>query len=217
MASDTAPARRRGRPRATAEEVEARRQKLIRAAYEVFLDKGYHATSVADITARAGLGFGTYYKAFTNKREILDPVIDFGVEQILSEILQDVTTDAATFAEYEQQFRTFAARINAAFTERPRLAKFLMFEATTVDEEITRRWQGVIELGVSLIAGYLEDGVHQGILRADLATDETARAILGIILMAVMQTAYGLTEPRQNDEYIDAALALISDGTRGRS
>lgn len=215
MTAELPAARRRGRPRVSAAEAESRRQRLVHAAYEVILDKGYHQTVVADIAAHAGLAVGTYYKAYGNKREILNPVIDHGVELILSNILQaDVTTEARTFAEFERQLRTIAARIDMAFAERPRLAKFLMFEAATVDEEITRRWQGVIELGVSLVASRLEQGVRQGILRSDLPAESSARAILGTILMVIMQTAYGLAEPGRNAEYIDAALALVSVGIK---
>ncbi|MBJ8339363.1 TetR/AcrR family transcriptional regulator [Antrihabitans sp. YC3-6] len=216
MTSDAAPARKRGRPKATPEEVDARRQKLVDAAYTVFLDKGYHATSIADITAQAGLGFGTYYKAFGNKREILDPVIDFGVEKILGDILlDDVLPGAESLAVVEQQFRTIGLRIGDAFAARPRLAKFLALESNTIDDALTTRWYGLVDLAQSLVAGYLDRGVDAGVLRSNLDTTETAKAIVGIILMAVLQAARTEQHPIDADSYIDAATALIMTGTRG--
>ncbi|MCA0976727.1 TetR/AcrR family transcriptional regulator [Halomonas denitrificans] len=46
---------------------EARRQRLLAAAREVFLDKGYAGASVNDIVARAGGSLSTLYKLFGNK------------------------------------------------------------------------------------------------------------------------------------------------------
>lgn len=216
MTSDAAPVRRRGRPRSTEAEIAARRLKLIRAAYEVFLDKGYNATSIADITAKAGLGFGTYYKAFDNKREILDPVIDYGVEKILGDIMSDeialdLTPDS--IADFEAQLRAIAGRIESAFLARPRLARFLVLEANTIDDELTTRWYGLVDLANSLVSGYLDRGVQRGILRADLDTHETADAVVGIILMSVLRMARsGTAKPAGN--YADAAIALIGTGVR---
>lgn len=188
---------------------------LIRAAYEMFLIKGYHATVVSDITARAGLAVGTYYKAFANKREILDHVIDYGLQNALDAILDDeVTMPASTFVAFEQQLRTISIRIDTVFTESPQLAKFLMLEATTVDDEITRRWQGIIDLGISLMAGYLERGVEAGFLRSDLDVQSTANAVYGMSFMFVLQNVYESDDPRRSDRYIDAVMSLLVGGIK---
>ena len=51
MTSDS----RAGRPRASSREV------LAEAACELFLEKGYDATSVADITTRAGVSRSSFF------------------------------------------------------------------------------------------------------------------------------------------------------------
>jgi AcrR family transcriptional regulator len=47
------------------------RGRLEQAAYELFLDRGYEQTTVADIAARAGLTERTFFRHYADKREVL--------------------------------------------------------------------------------------------------------------------------------------------------
>ncbi|HAN23833.1 MAG: TetR family transcriptional regulator [Microbacterium sp.] len=54
-----------GRPRATS------RETISDAACELFLEQGYDATSVADITVRAGVSRSSFFNYFDSKAEVL--------------------------------------------------------------------------------------------------------------------------------------------------
>lgn len=56
---------RAGRPRASS------RETLAEAACELFLEQGYEATSVADITQRAGVSRSSFFNYFSSKSEVL--------------------------------------------------------------------------------------------------------------------------------------------------
>jgi len=47
------------------------RSRLEQAAYELFRDRGYDRTTVADIAARAGLTERTFFRHYADKREVL--------------------------------------------------------------------------------------------------------------------------------------------------
>ncbi len=53
-----------------------RRQQLMDAARELFARRGFHATAVSDIVARAGLSQGAFYLYFPDKRSIFSAVVD---------------------------------------------------------------------------------------------------------------------------------------------
>jgi AcrR family transcriptional regulator len=50
-------------------------QKLLRAAEELFGERSYHRTTVADICARAGMATGSFYSYFGSKAEIFAAVV----------------------------------------------------------------------------------------------------------------------------------------------
>lgn len=72
--------RRAGRPRA------ASRELLEEAACELFLERGYAATSVADITERAGVSRSTFFNYVEAKSDLLWARFDDAVEQMRDEL-----------------------------------------------------------------------------------------------------------------------------------
>ncbi|MET8758240.1 helix-turn-helix domain-containing protein [Lentzea sp. NPDC004782] len=58
------------------------RERLVRAALDLFCEQGYENTSVAQIAERAGLTKSTYFRHFRDKREVL-----FGGQDQLLELL----------------------------------------------------------------------------------------------------------------------------------
>jgi AcrR family transcriptional regulator len=47
------------------------RERLVEAALDLFTDRGYEATTVADIAERAGLTKSSFFRHFPDKREVL--------------------------------------------------------------------------------------------------------------------------------------------------
>jgi AcrR family transcriptional regulator len=64
-----APVRARGRPRT--KPAELRREELLDAAQQLFLDKGIGATSIDDIASAAHVAKGTFYLYFPSKETLL--------------------------------------------------------------------------------------------------------------------------------------------------
>ncbi|WP_166984711.1 TetR/AcrR family transcriptional regulator [Canibacter zhoujuaniae] len=60
----------RGRPKATNAET------LQEAAYDLFLTQGYDSTTIAQITATAGVGRTTFFNYFAEKSDVFWPEID---------------------------------------------------------------------------------------------------------------------------------------------
>jgi len=54
-----------------------KRNELIRIAFDLFMSKGYEATTIADVLRVAGISKGSLYHYFASKEEILDAVIEY--------------------------------------------------------------------------------------------------------------------------------------------
>ena len=82
---------RAGRPKASS------RETLAEAACELFLERGYEGTSVADITQRAGVSRSSFFNYFTSKSDVLwsgvDERIGHAIES-LDELGRRATGDA---------------------------------------------------------------------------------------------------------------------------
>lgn len=74
--------------------VEATQTRIVRAAMDLFWEKGYQSTSVADLLQRAGVHSGSLYHFFPGKQDVLLAVLDAysaGIgEMLLAPVWKDV-------------------------------------------------------------------------------------------------------------------------------
>lgn len=71
---------RAGRPRASS------RETLAEAACELFLEQGYEATSIADITRRAGVSRSSFFNYFSSKSDVLWSGIDERIDRAVDSL-----------------------------------------------------------------------------------------------------------------------------------
>ncbi|MBF6300188.1 TetR family transcriptional regulator [Nocardia amamiensis] len=86
----TAPSRRRGRPPAAESTASDTRDRIMRAAIDLFAEKGFHGTGVAEIGERADVQRGALYYHIGSKEELL--------WQILRDYIQLMLLDAEQIA-----------------------------------------------------------------------------------------------------------------------
>ncbi|MFD4404781.1 TetR/AcrR family transcriptional regulator [Nocardia sp. NPDC058499] len=188
------------------------RREIIDTAFVCFAEKGYHATGIADIAADLGIGHGTFYRYFSNKRDIIDHVIDDLSARIVEALGTDNAPDAAsTLDEYRDQIERIGDALTRILLADRRVAQLLLFHAPGIDDELTRRLYGLLDTADALTAGYLDHGVELGYLRADLDTRNTARAVTGMLLAGVV---HGLRDPDEQAiaELNEAIRRLLIEG-----
>jgi len=213
-ASDGRAVRPRGRPKATPEEQARRRREIVEAAFAVFAQRGYHAATIGEIAAQMGTGHGTIYHYFKGKRDILDQVIDYALERFVGAAMGTMRV-ATTSDELLSLFRDTVQRVYDELAASPGLFRLILFEATTIDDEVARH---VLRLQIQVrdaIAAYLGFARGQGIVRADLDVDHVARLVYGAVLAGWLGLLEGDFGPGRRAEYVGTVVAVFADGLRG--
>ncbi len=70
------------RAKRTYQRAAARKEHILEAALAVFAERGYHATTVADICERAAIGRATLYQYFSDKHDVLLALVEQIYERI---------------------------------------------------------------------------------------------------------------------------------------
>ena len=83
MEKDAEPARGQGRAQRRASRT---RKRLLDAALAMFSDKGVEATAIEDITERADVGKGTFYRHFGNKEALVAALMETAVGRLVNEL-----------------------------------------------------------------------------------------------------------------------------------
>lgn len=132
----------RGRPPASSREV------LADAALELFLERGYEATSVTEITKRAGVSRASFFNYFASKPETLWFVLDHRI--------------GALETALDDPHVSFEAALTAATTgDRPDTLALAIVDSRTmgVEEELARgRAERQLRVASAVAARLKRDG-----------------------------------------------------------
>jgi AcrR family transcriptional regulator len=78
---------------------ESRPAELLAAALALFVERGYAATRLDDIAARAGVSKGTLYLYFANKEELFKALVRENIVALLDRFRAEIEASDTTAAE----------------------------------------------------------------------------------------------------------------------
>lgn len=158
------------------------RERLFRAALDLFAKKGFAETTVEDITEAADVGKGTFFNYFPSKDHIL---LAFGEMQLAK--LEAAVAEIRTGSEPMQQFlRMLGVRMTQEPVRNPGVIRSLLqayLSTTPVREEMMRLQKRIQGLHTEMV----RLGQERGEIRNDLPAVEIAQVlrqtIFGTMLM----------------------------------
>src|SRR6184192_3321757 len=95
---------RRGRPVAVDARPAPKREAILRAATDVFADRGFFNAQVADVARAAGVAAGTVYLYFRSKDDLLVSIF----ERTMRDGLAEGRKSVAAIADPTERLRRFA-------------------------------------------------------------------------------------------------------------
>lgn len=162
----------------------ARPGEIITAALSVFAEKGFAATRMEDIAARAGVTKGTIYLYFPSKDELFKSL----ARETVSKALNKATLDMASFADSPRHSLVRALGAIAAFLhndEHAALPKIIIAESGNFPE-LADFWRiEVIEKVMAVLGVVYDKGVTLGQFRP-LPRDMVVRLCVAPIILGVI-------------------------------
>jgi AcrR family transcriptional regulator len=180
-----------GRPALSKAEVAANhRERILHAAAQLAEQKGYNATTIADITREAGVDGRAFYAAFADKQEAFMAVHEIGVQHVMS------ATAGAFFTGSSWPERIWAGgRAFAGFLERnPMIAHVGFVEAYAVGPAAVQR----VEDSHVTFTIFLQEGYQQQ-ARPEPPSRLALEAIITSIFEIVYREARRSEDPRPTD------------------
>ncbi|HEX2479094.1 MAG TPA: TetR/AcrR family transcriptional regulator [Geminicoccaceae bacterium] len=162
---------------------EARPDEILAAALESFAARGFAATRLKDVAARAGISKGTLYLYFKGKEELFEAV----VRATLVPNLARLEALAATFEGpsatlLEQLLLTISGVVGSQIGAIPKL---VIAEAGNFPELARFYLDEVVRRGLSLIGAILRRGVERGEFRA-VDVDHAVFCVIAPMLIAAL-------------------------------
>lgn len=163
-------------------EMPAGKKKVLVAALNLFANKGYHATTTAEIANKAGVSEGTIYKYFSSKRDLLN--------SLLTPVLTDVRDNF--FNKFDLNLNlndliTFGVKDRLDFiNENIDLFKILIQEVTS-DQQNLKYSSSLLSGNKGLFKNLKEFQNHYPMINSQLTPVQIIRCIIGPIISYVEQ------------------------------
>jgi AcrR family transcriptional regulator len=189
---------------------EDRRRLILDAACELFGTRGYQDTNIADIASRLGMGHGTFYRYFKNKRDIFDAVVGVVLARIDAVTESSNPAKPATLQAHAREVARIGKALYAAFIADIPAARLIFYEAAGLDDEVRARVDATFERFAALTAAYLENGRARGYLRPDIDVPTMSRALGAIVFEGIRRTIRASDPERESLGWIAAYQQLAS-------
>ncbi|MGH8750132.1 MAG: TetR/AcrR family transcriptional regulator [Burkholderiales bacterium] len=192
---------------------EARPSELLRAALELFIERGFNATRLEDVANRAGVSKGTLYLYFSSKEELFKAVIRQGMVPFLvrAEHLID---------DYRGSSRDLIRDIIKGWwqaigaTPLGGIPKLVISESGNFPELAKFYLQEVIHRGQRICARTLQRGMDSGEFRKMDINYALRIAIAPVVLLLIWEYSFQPHEHKALNvtRYLDTHLDILLQG-----
>ena len=188
-----------------------KRDAILRAAIDVFADRGFFNAQVADVARAAGVAAGTVYLYFRSKDDLLVSIF----ERTMRDALARVREAVADTTDPRERLRRFA-RLHLGGLGRDRsLAVVFQVELRQSTKFMERFSSTMLRDYLGLIRQAIEDGQRRKVFRSDLKPTVAAKMFFGVL--DEMATNWILSRRRYSLEAdADTAVDLFINGARTR-
>jgi len=187
-----------------------KRDAILRAAIDVFADRGYFNAQVADVARAAGVAAGTVYLYFRSKDDLLISIFERGMRAALEE----GRAAGAKLRDPRERLRSFA-RLHLGRLGRDRnLAIVFQVELRQSTKFMERFSSTLLRDYLGLIREAIEDGQRDGVFRSDIKPTVAAKILFGAL--DEMATNWILSRRRYSLEAeADVVVDLFLNGAKG--
>ena len=140
-----------------------RPQEILQAAFEEFVGRGYTATRIEDVAARAGVTKGTVYLYFQNKEELFHDVVGKLSQPILDE---NQFLEQHQHRSCDELVRLFLDTLYDHMTVNPHsreILRFLIADGRSFPTLVTTHFDQFVNPLLTMFDRILQKGVREGV------------------------------------------------------
>ena len=189
---------------------EARPGELLEAALALFVEKGFAATRVEEVAARAGVSKGTLFLYFASKEELFKAVVRENASRPLTEALRELDGFAGASSEL---LREFLRRWWLLYGGTPAagLTKLMLIEATHFPELAQWFQDEVVQPSHALLRRIVQRGVDRGEFRPVDVPRVVHLIVAPLVQMVTWRLTLGHCCPYTHEDQPMALIELHAD------
>lgn len=192
-------------------------KRILEAAIEVFVKKGFSASTTSEIAGIAGVAEGTIFRYFKTKKQLLLSILAQTIDVLGSRIVLKPIGDIFEKAEEIGLKQTLSLLLHdrvKLFEDNITIFRIILSEALYHDDLREMVVDKVIEKGIVLISDFCNKMKEKKMLRPDIAPEAFVRVVMGSAAALIVQRQILGDKLKLNslDEEIDIIVDIILNG-----
>lgn len=207
--------KRTGRPKRSKADAEAKSDRILKAALQVFSQHGFEAARLDEVARRAGVAKGTLYLYYPNKQAMFEALVHSSVAPLLDD-LANITVDQTCPPEelLDRIFTLFQREILE--TDRKLIVRLIIAEGPRFPEIASFYHREVISRALTMIEGVASTLRKSGQLTSDGPLRYPQLIVAPLIFLLVWDGLFERIDPLDAKGVLSAHVELLTAKVRGK-
>jgi AcrR family transcriptional regulator len=195
------------RPANRAERAADRRQAIIDAAFDEFIDRGYAATRLDDVARRAGVAKGTIYLHFKDKQALFEELVRTALVPLIGRLAAPPAAGGSIRSALENFAENFVNEVVA--TRRGAIVRLIMAEGPRFPDLADFYYREVVSRGLAGMRALIELAIQRGEIKQQGLKDFPQIVVAPAMLAVIWQGLFGRHAPLDATAMLRVHLELI--------
>lgn len=185
---------------------------ILEAAFEEFVQKGYAATRLEDVAARAGVTKGTIYFYFENKEQVFIAMVREFSRPLHGQADEFAASSSSTAPEFLRAYLCYLYHILATDPRSREIFRLLIAEASRFPELIDEHHQNFIGPVVRRLRQSLEEGTAKGEIRSSSILEFPELLLAPALSLNISMLLFSDRRPVNMERHFEIAVDLLLNG-----
>jgi AcrR family transcriptional regulator len=190
-----------------AERAADRRQAIVNAALDEFIDRGYAATRLDDVASRAGVAKGTIYLHFRDKQALFEELVRTALVPLIGRLAAPPAAGGSIRAALENFAENFAKEV--VTTRRGAIVRLIIAEGPRFPDIADFYYREVVSRGIAGMRALIDLGIQRGEIKQTGLKDFPQIVVAPAMVAVIWQGLFGRHAPLDATAMFRVHLDLI--------
>jgi AcrR family transcriptional regulator len=185
---------------------------ILEAAFEAFAERGYSATRMEDIAARAGVTKGAIYLYFETKERLFEEMVRSHSGAVLADADAMLAGAQGTCVEKLRAFLGFLYSRCPQDRRGREIIRFMVSDGKSFPSLVEEYYRDFVGPAMRMVGGLLAEGAAKGEFRPEITRESAEIIIAPAVFLSVQRLIFGEGLALDEDAYVAAHIDMALNG-----
>lgn len=159
---------------------QAMRERILKESTKLFLHKGFHGTTIKDITSAVNLTKGAIYWYFQSKETLLETILEEWEQTFLDGLIASNNEVEGKFVDKFRQYHKYSTEYAVRHRELCVVWTILAADIAGSGRGVETKFRNILQRYIEFVKGLIERGKAEQVVRAEFDPNVLANVIIGM-------------------------------------